>query len=440
MSGEFLLFITILFGSLFILMALGLPLTFCLFGIAIIGLLFYLETPKAVVLFYYTIINTDRYWILITVPLFIFMAGMLERSGITEDLYNNMQHWTGSLAGGLAIGTVFISTLLAAMIGLSSASLVSTGVIALPSMLKRGYHKNIAMGSILAGGTLGILIPPSVIMLVYATEAGVSIGKLFLGGIIPGLLLSSLFVIYLGIKCRFQPSLGPPLPPEERSGWKDKLISFRSLLLPALLVVLVLGSFLSGIATPSEAAAVGAAGAILCAAVYRRLTWQNFKETCYMTLRLTSMIMWILIGARCIRALYFISGATELLQAAVIMLPFGSWGILIVMQFMLIFLGCFLDPFGIILITMPVSIPIAELFGFNPLWLGILFIINMEMAYLTPPVGLNIFYLKGIVPEGITMTDIYRSVIPFVLLQVLALILIMLFPQIALWLPNLIIK
>jgi tripartite ATP-independent transporter DctM subunit len=402
---------------------------------------------KGLLVLYFNVISTDRYFLLIAVPLFVFMAGMLERSGVAEDLYRGIQLWIGGLAGGLAIGTVVISTVFAAMVGLSSAAVLTIGIIALPAMLKRGYNKLIAIGSISAGGALGILIPPSVVMVVYATEGGaidpesaVSIGRLFLAGIIPGLLLAALFIVYIGLRCYFQPYLGPPVLAEEQPRWREKFNSLKSLILPVLLVVMVLGSVLGGITTPSEAAAVGAAGAILSAAIYRRLTWQNFKEASYMTLKLTSMIMWILLAGRCFRALYFASGAYQLLRDTLTTLPFGAWGIIIVMQVILLFLGCFLDPFAISILALHIFVPIVMSLGFNLVWFGILFIVNMEMAYLTPPVGLNIFYMKGIVPEGTTMGDIYRSVVPFVLIQALVLVLIMVFPQLALWLPGQLIK
>jgi tripartite ATP-independent transporter DctM subunit len=377
------------------------------------------------------------------------MAGMLERSGVAEDLYRGIQLWMGGLAGGLAIGTVVISTVFAAMVGLSSAAVLTIGIIALPAMLRRGYHKLIALGSISAGGALGILIPPSIVMVVYATEGGVvspdspgvvSVGRLFLAGIIPGLLLAALFIVYIGLRCYFQPAMGPPLQTDARPSGREKFNSLKSLILPVLLVVMVLGSVLGGITTPSEAAAVGAAGAILSAAIYRRLTWQNFKEASYMTLKLTSMIMWILLAGRCFRALYFASGAAQLLRDTLTTLPFGAWGIIIAMQVILLVLGCLLDPFAITILALHIFVPIVSSLGFNLVWFGILFIVNMEMAYLTPPVGLNIFYMKGIVPEGTTMGDIYRSVVPFVLIQALVLVLIMVFPQLALWLPGQLIK
>ncbi len=430
----------LMFGSLLVFLALGLPLTFCLGGIAVALLCFLMGPNNASFIVYCNLTDKVGSFLFTAIPMFIFMANMLQRSGIAEDLYVMMHHWIGRLSGGLAIGTVLISTIMAAMVGLSSAATVTMGVDALPSMLKRGYSKHIAIGAITAGGTLGILIPPSVIMITYALATGASVGRLWIGGIFPGLLLSLIFIIYIAVRCHLQPQLGPALPPEERPIWKEKFISLKSVILPILLVILVLGSVFVGIATPTEAAAVGAAGSIICAAIHRRLSWQNFKEANYRTLRLTCMIFWILAAATSFRTIYSLVGATELFKSILLLMPFGRWGVIIVIQLILLALGCFLDPWGIVMIAIPVFSPIVESLGFNLIWFGILFVINMEMGYLTPPVGLNIFYMKGVAPEGVTMGDIYRSVAPFVLLQGLALALVMIFPQLVLWLPSVIFK
>jgi tripartite ATP-independent transporter DctM subunit len=430
------MFTVLLFGSLLLLLALGLPLTFALGGIAVIALIIALGPQAASWIVFANFTSQVRSFIYMSIPMFIFMANMLERSGIAEDMYVMMYRWLGRLKGGLAMGTVIISTIMAAMVGLSSAATVTMGVTALPSMLKRKYSKHIAIGSVAAGGTLGILIPPSVIMITYAMTAEVSVGRLWVGGIFPGLILSTIFLLYIGIRCYLQPHMGPGLAPEERSTWKEKIISLRSVILPIALVVLVLGSIFMGFATPTEAAAVGAAGSILCAAIYRKLTWGNFKEVSIRTLRLTTMIFWILAAAVSFRMIYSFVGARTFLEDLLLMIPFGKWGIMIVIQLILLVLGCLLDPWGIVMIAIPVFAPVVKSLGFDLMWFGILFVINMEMGYLTPPVGLNLFYMKGVVPEGVTTGDIYRAVMPFVLLEGLALVIIMLFPQLVLWLPG----
>lgn len=336
------------------------------------------------------------------------------------------------------MGTVFICTVLAAMVGLSASASVMMGVIALPAMLKRGYDKRMIIGSIAAGGTLGVLIPPSVLMLVYYLAAFASPRRLFMAGILPGLLLAFLFILYIGIKCRLQPSMGPPVSREERADWKEKFASLKSMLLPLFLIFLVLGSIFAGITTISESAAVGAAGSVLCAAVLRKLNWQNFKQTNYETLKLTCMVMWILIAAEVFSRAYVVIGGYQFLEQLSTTLPFGKWGMIILIQVIWFILGCFLDPFSIVVVTVPIFASVVSAMGFDLVWFGVLFVINMEMAYLTPPVGLNLFILKAVAPEDTTMWDVYASVMPFVLILGLVLVLIMLFPQIVLWLPNLV--
>ncbi len=429
----------LLFGSLIVLVLLGLPLVFALGGIAVVGI-FLTMGLEAIPIIYFNTIDKPKDDVLVTIPLFIFMAYMLERAGIAENLYITIQYWSGRLKGSLAMGTVVISTILAAMVGLSSAAIITMGVTVLPAMLKRGYDRNLAMGSIAAGSTLGILIPPSALGALYAMAAGVSIGRMFLAGFIPGLMIAGIFIFYIGIRCYLNPSLGPPLPPEERVSQGKKLISLSSVILPSLLVVGVLGSIFTGIASVTESAAIGAFGSILLVILNRRLSWKNLKEVSYNTLLLTLMIVWVLIAASSFRALYVVIGATDLIQPAFLAVPGGKWGAVIATQIILLILGCFLDEFGIMIITMPIFIPVMKAFGVDLLWFGILFIINMEMAELTPPIGMNLFYMKAVVGDEVPMEQIWRAVMPFVGLLLLGLIIVMIFPQIATYLPNRLIK
>jgi len=428
----------LLFGMILVVLATGLPLSFAL---AATGLVFayFLWGPNSLLVAVTAPYSQAIEFILIAIPMFIFMAAVLERAGIAEDLYTMMHQWMGQLRGGLAMGTVLICTLFASMAGITGAATVTMGLIALPSMLKRRYKKGIAVGCISAGGALGVLIPPSNPMIVYGLVAGESIGRLFAGGMIPGLVLSLLFIIYIGIRCFFQRDLGPSIPKEEVVTWQDKVISLRAVALPIFLVLAVLGSIFSGIATPSEAASIGAAGSIICAAIYRRLNWQMLLEAARRTLRLSSMVMWILLGAAAFVSVYNAIGASDLITNIVKTLPVSKWVVLAIMQLSLFILGMFLDPNGIIMLTVPVYVPIIKALGFDPLWFGIVFFVNMEMSYLTPPFGFNLFYMKGVVPPEISMADIYRSVFPFVILQAVGLILVIIFPQLALWLPTLLI-
>ncbi len=438
--------ITILmFVALLALLVTGLPIVFCLGAIAII-FAFFLWGPPAIGVLATSVFHYMNNFILVCIPLFIFMAHMLERSGLADDLYSMMHNWFGPIRGGLAMGTVAVCTVFAAMSGVSAAGTLTMGLIALPAMLKRGYNKEIATGCIAAGGALGVLIPPSIAFIVYTLFANTSVGRMFLGGIFPGLLLSGLFIIYIGVRCTFQPHLGPSLPHEERASWTEKFVSLRAVILPILLVVGVLGSIFSGIATPTEASAVGAFGAIVSAAIYRRLNWTVFKEAAYGGISTTAMVLWIIGGAAAFSAVYTGLGATELIRKTIEGLTINPWLIIVAMEASLIVLGMFLDPNGMMLITLPIYIPIvttlSPALGFTPdevvVWFGVLFVMNMEMGYLTPPFGWNLFYLKGVAPEGITIRDIYRSIIPFVLLQLTGLIIVLIFPKIALYLPNLI--
>jgi len=368
------------------------------------------------------------------------MASILQKSGIADALYGTIHKWLGGLRGGLAAGTVLIAAVFAAMSGVAAAATISLGLIALPAMLERKYNKVMVTGAIQAGGALGILIPPSVEMIVFALFAKLSVGKLFMGGVFPGLLLATFFIIYILIRCYLRPSLGPAVPKEERVGWREKSISLRQVVLPLLVVFGVLGSIYLGVATPTESAAVGILGALVSAAVYHTLSWSMLREATVSAFRTTTMIMWILFGAYTFSCTYIALGATEVVEQALLLMPGGRWGVLIGMQLSFFVLGCILDSFGIIMITAPLYLPIITGLGFDPLWFGILYIMNMEMAFLTPPYGITLFYMKAIVPKEITMADIYRSIIPFVGLQALGLIVIMIFPQIALWLPNTMIR
>ncbi|CAB1068719.1 TRAP dicarboxylate transporter subunit DctM [Alkalispirochaeta odontotermitis] len=424
------------FGALLIFLLLGLPLSFVLGGVSMI-FIYFTWGPEA---FYMVAAQTwgaMNKFTLVAVPLFIFMAMILERSGVAKSLYEMMYLWFGPVAGGLAIGTVVICAIFSAMCGISGAAVVSMGTIALPSMLERNYDKELALGCINSGGGWGILIPPSVIMILYALISGESVGRLFAGGVFPGLMLLVLVSSYIAIRCYFQPRLGPALPREERGDWTRKITALKAVILPIVIVFMVLGSIIGGVTTPTEAAAMGVLGALISALVYKQFSWAMMKEAAMRTLRLTGMIMWILFGAYCFSAAYHGMGANQLMENVMQHIPGGPWGTIIFIQLIIFVLAMVLDPAGIMMITVPVFLPIVKAHGFDPLWFGILFVINMEIGYMTPPFGFNLFYLKGIVPSTITMGDIYRSVIPYTLVESVGLALVMIFPQIAIWLPNL---
>lgn len=429
----------LLFGSLLLLLAVGMPVAFALAGVTVLYgyLLFGTRSFYIIVTQVYgSMVNA----ILLAIPLFFLMAHVLQRSGIADDLYGAMHRWMGGLRGGLAMGTVVICTLFAAMSGISGAATVSMGLVALPAMLKRGYNKQIAVGCIAAGGVLGILIPPSVIMILYAMIARESVGGMFFGGVIPGLMLSTLYILYIGTRSLFQPHLAPVVPIAERGSLKEKIISLKSVILPFFLIFLVLGSIYSGAATPTEAAGIGALGAFVCAGIYRRLNWRVVKEAVRGTFVVTGMVMWIVAAAAAFNGVYVALGAQQLIIKLVSGLAVNPWFIVIGMQIILFFLGMMMDDFAIVILTSPIFVPIIRILGFDTLWFGVLVVVNMQMAFITPPFGYNLFYLRGVAPKEVTMGDIYRSIVPFVGLQATGLALVMIFPQLILWLPSTMIK
>jgi len=425
----------ILFGSLIFLLVLGLPLVFAIGGVATLFIILLWGPHALPVLANRTYMAMDMF-LLVAVPMFIFMGAMLQRCGIAEDMYELMYHWLGGLRGGLAAGTVLICTLFAAMVGISGAATTSMGLIALPSMLKRGYSKKIAIGCISAGGSLGILIPPSVLMIILALTSRVSVGEMFIAGIIPGLLISSLFITYILVRCYVQKDVGPSVSEAERLPPRERARLAGALVLPIGLIFAVMGSMFFGLATPSEASAIGALGAIVSAMVKRTFNRESFTSALFITLRLSSMVIWIVFAASAYTALYAVTGASSLVGTLIKGVG-DPWMVIITMQLILFVLGMFFDPTGIVLLTAPIFFPIVTSLGFDPLWFAIIFVINMELAYLTPPFGFNLFYIKAVVPPGITMIDIYKSQTPFVLLMLFGLLLCMIFPEIVTWLPSL---
>ena len=433
-------FVTIcMFGLMFVLLALGLPICFVLGGCAVaFAAVFWGPASMNIV-----ILNAGNLMsssIMVAVPLFVFMAIVLEKSGIAEDLYEAMHQWLGGLRGGLAAGSVVGCTIIAAMSGISTTGVLMMGIIGLPAMLRRGYDKSIAMGSIMAGGALGPLIPPSLVLIIYATLSGESVGKLFVGGVVPGLVLSTLFISYILLRCYLREDLGPGLPLEERADWRQKLYAVKNLVIPVALVFAVLGSLFTGIATPTEAAAVGAFGALLSAFIHRRLSWKMLNDANLLTLKIVAMVMWIIFGAGCFAAIYSGLGVSAWMKGMVLSWPVGKWPILILIQIVWIILGCLMDAVSILLITMPIFIPIVTFLNVDLLWFGLLFTVNTEMGYLTPPFGVNLFVMRGIAPKEITTLDIYWAALPFIILQAICLALVMIFPALITWLPRFLVQ
>lgn len=378
---------------------------------------------------------------LVAVPFFVFMGVMLEKSGLAEELLETMGSLFGSLRGGLAISVVVVGALLAASTGVVGASVVTMGVLALPVMLKYNYNKSLATGVIASSGTLGQIIPPSIVLVILGDQIGVSVGPLFLGALIPGFMLAGLFILWVVFVAVTRPAQAPALPPEARTlrGFQLFVKVLRSLIPPLFLILLVLGTIFFGFATPTEAGAMGAMGAMLLALVNRRLTLQNLLDTMDQTVRLTSMVFIILVGATAFSMVFTAMRGDILVDNFLGNLPGGQWGFLFFTMLIIFILGFFIDFIEITFIVVPFVAPIALRF-FGPdmmVWFGVVIAMNLQASFLTPPFGFALFYLKGVAPPSIKTTDIYQGIIPFIVIQLIALVLVILFPSLVNWLPSL---
>ncbi|MDI6755823.1 MAG: TRAP transporter large permease subunit [Thermodesulfobacteriota bacterium] len=434
------LFSVIFFALFMLLLFLGFPVAFVTGGTAAILALIYWG-PSIFLLIVLRTWDQMISYAFIAAPMFVFMAVILEKSGVAEDLYKSMLLWMGRIRGGLAITTVITCLIISAMVGIIGAGVVMMGIIALPQMLNRGYNKYLATGTIMAGGCLGILIPPSIMLVIYGMVAGIPVSDLFAGAVMPGLLLGFLYIVYIAVRCYLQPNYGPGLPSDvPQPKILEKVRSLKGLVIPTTLIVLVLGSIFAGIATPTEAAGVGAFGAVLAAALRKKLTLTALKETALQTVSITAMIMWIIFGASGMTTVYTLAGGLRYMEQIVGSLEFDPWVIMILIQILLIVMGLMLDWLPILVLVGPVMIPLIKNLGFDPLWFGILFVLNMQLSFLSPPFAPPMYYLKSVTPPNITMTDLNWAVFPFLGLQAIGLILCMVFPEIITWLPSILYK
>lgn len=438
----------IMFGSLFVLLMAGLPLAFVAGGLGVSFLYLVGDADMLNMVpsrIFPMMTNPD----LAAIPLFIFMATMLERAGLIEEMFDAVYQWMGGLRGGLAVATIVASTILAAMVGVVGAAIVTMGIIALPAMLKRHYDEQIALGSIMAGGALGVLIPPSILAILYAVVAQQSVGELYAGSVVPGLMLAGLYVAYVLIRSLLNPAVGPAVPVEERLGLGAKLILLRGLIAPILLVMVVLGLLFTGIATPVEAAGLGSFGAMVVALIHRRLTLDGLFGASLATVKATVMVLWIIFGASIFVGLYILKGGQAFITDSLLGTGLSPYGILFLMMFLLVILGMFLDWVGILLLAVPIFVPIIKSLAFDGLlgmpgptpdqvlvWFGVLYLVNMQMSFLSPPFGYALFYIRGVAPATITMGTIFKSSLVFLAIQVLALLLVVVFPALATWLPG----
>lgn len=433
MSSNMILIL--MFGGLTLFMLTGLPIAFVLGGLSLIFTVT-LWNPGAVIVLVLQIYDTMKSEALLAIPLFILMACILQRSGVIEELYRAMEIWFGRLRGGLAIGTVIICVIMAAMTGVVGAAVTAMGILALPEMLRRGYKPELALGTICASGTLGILIPPSVLTIVYAVTAQVSIGQMLIAGIVPGIILAILYISYIVVVSWLKPEWVPLDTSLPRASWRQKLAALKSLVFPSLLIVMILGSIFFGIATPTESAAVGVAGALIPAILRRRLNVDLLRSAGVDALKATSMILWITLGAKAYVAIFTGLGGADTLLNFIQNLEVNRWVVLAMMMLLLVFLGTVLDELGIILLTVPVFLPIVRMLGFDEIWFGVLYAITIQMGYISPPFGYTLFYIKGTLPPQISMGAVYKGILPFFLLQFVGLLVCALLPDLITFLPR----
>ena len=374
---------------------------------------------------------------LLAVPLFVFMGVLLEKSGLAEQLLETMSELFGKLRGGMGVSIVVVGALLAATTGVVGATVVTMTVIALPVMLKHGYKTELATGSIAASGTLGQIIPPSIILVLLGDVIGVPVGRLFMGAVTPGLVLILLFIIYILFISKVKPGYAPPASVSSANRKDLYLRVLKSLVPPLFLVVAVLGSIFFGFASPTESAAIGALGALLLAVIHKKLDLKNLQDSMRSTLMMTSMVFLILVGATAFGLVFRDMGGDEVVERALTGLPGGEWGFLFVSMLILFILGFFLDFIEITFIVVPILAPIAALLGIDLMWFAVLIAMNLQTSFLTPPFGFSLFYLKAAAPPEVRMQEIYRGIIPFVVIQVITLAILIIFPQLTLWLPDL---
>ena len=441
LSPEFVT--VVMLGAVVIGLFTGFPIAFILGTTAFLfGLPFFGEQIGKLI--YQRVWNLLLNYTLLAVPLFIFMGLVLERSGIAERLYDVLYLWLGRVRGGLGIVTIVVGTVLAATVGTISASVTMLALVGLPSMLKRGYDKGMATGAICAGGCLGILIPPSVMLVLYGPMAQISVGKLFFGAFMPGFLLSFLYIIYIAIRAALEPQIGPPIPAEEMQipFVKKTRMLMTALVPPVLLVMAVLGTIFFGVAPPTEAASVGAFAAVMLTLAYRKFSWKVLSECSLFTMQTSAFIFLMATMSFAFTGVFIGVGGDDVVKGLILGTPGGKWGAFFIVMFLVFILGFFLDWIGIVFIMVPIITPIAAAYGFDPVWFAIMVCVNLQTAFMTPPFAPAIFLVKGAADPslGVTMSDIIRGIWPFVFLVLVGMVLCVAFPEIILWLPQKMIK
>jgi len=436
MSPEFIAIS--MFVVLIVFLFMGHPLAFVLGGVGVIfGLITQGWNFFGMVMT--RIYGTMDNFVLVAITLFILMGNFLTMSGVADGLFKALRVLFGPIRGGVGMAVIVVCIIFAACTGIIGASVVTMGLLAAPFLLRYGYSKELTVGLVAAGGSLGILIPPSIMLVMMADQTGQSAGKLLMAGVFPGILLGVLYIIYIAITCWINPKMGPAIPREEleKIPVSRRLIDAIKYALPPLaLIFTVLGTIFFGVATPTEAAGVGSAAAFLMILIYGRFQWKNFKDTIFSTARTVTMVMIILIGATTFTGVFLTQGGGKAIVDAILGLGLGRWGTYWMMQIIYIILGCFIDWIGIVMITFPIFLPIAKALGFDTLWFTAMLAINLQLSFLTPPFGYALFYLSGMGLEGIQLRHIYRGVVPFLILQFIGVVICTYVPSLVLWLPN----
>ncbi|PJE28905.1 TRAP transporter, DctM subunit [Pseudooceanicola antarcticus] len=421
----------VMFAMLVFLLLTGMPLALVTLLVALIFALGWFG-PMAVPLITSRVYSFVSSFVFVSVPMFVLMAAILDRSGIARDLFDAMKLVAGRIRGGVAVQTIFVAVILAAMSGIIGGEIVLLGLVALPQMLRQGYDRRLAIGVVCAGGSLGTMVPPSIVLIIYGLTANVSVGELFTAAFVPGFMLASFYVAYVLFRSYTDPTAAPP-PETERMEVPEQLKLLRGLILPILVVVFVLGSIYGGIASVTEASAVGVAGVILSTILRREFTFRMLLDAAMHTLTTVGMIVWIGIGASALVGVYNLMGGIEFISSLITGVSDNPTIIILTMMLILFVLGMFLDWVGIALLTMPIFVPVIRELGMDPIWFGVLFAMNMQVSFLTPPFGPAAFYLKSVTPPDISLGEIFRSLVPFICLQVLAVGLLIFFPQIAVY-------
>jgi tripartite ATP-independent transporter DctM subunit len=419
-----------------LIMIMGMPIGFATGLIAVIFCAAFADINSLAIITFRTYGFVNSY-ILLSVPMFLLMAAILDKSGVAHDLYDALKIWAGGVPGGVGVMTLIAASVMAAMTGIIGGEVILLGLVALPQMLRLGYDKKLAIGIVCAGGSLGTMIPPSLVLVFYGLTTSTSIGDLFVASTVPGIMLAVLYIIYVLIKCQINPEMGPPVAAELRNiSLVLKFVALKKVVLPLLIIFSVLGSIYSGVTSVSEAAAMGVVGVVIAAAIRRTLNYTMVRDSLFSTMSTCGLLIWLSIGANAMVGVYNLLGGITFLKSIMAGLPFAPIGIVIFMLFILLILGCFMDWFSIMLLTMPVFAPVVIGLGYDLIWFGILFNITMQIGYLSPPFGQAAFYLKSVTPPDISLNEIFNSMWPFLGLQLIGLILVLLIPDISLGLGR----